>query len=549
MTDWFLAAADHLSGNPVLQGVLAAMCTFVLEDPTTVGSGLLVADGRMAFMTAMIGLSTGIALGDSALYGAGRWMAPSLVRWGILSRNRLEKGKRWFARNLISAVLVSRFVPGMRLPAYAAAGVLHAPLGRFLGLVLFGSVLWTFLLLSLTVKVGEAALPWLGVFKWPLAAVLLSGWIILQRRSAQWMATEEEDEEPSTSPATSYFEFWPPMFFYAPVAFYYAWLALRYRSATLPTAANPSIYSGGMIKESKSAILDLVPDSQRKWIPKYTTMQRTSEPMTDLIERAEAALREAELEYPLVAKPDEGQRGDGVQIIRDTEGLTAYLRDFPAGLPIIFQELVDDPYEAGVLYYRHPASETGSIMSITTKEFPAVVGDGEHTIRELILADDRAYVIQGVYLERHRAQLDRVLEHGERFPLVFAGNHKQGAIFRNGCDCLTPALLARFDAISKAIPGFFFGRYDVRYACPDAFARGEGFRIIEINGAGAEATHIWDAGTTLHEAYRTLFEQFRILFEIGDANRRTGTRPLGPLRFLLDFRAYLAQSTAYPGSH
>ncbi len=549
MTEWFLAAAEKLADSPMLQGALAAMCTFVLEDPTTVGSGLLVADGHMAFATAMIGLSTGIALGDSALYGAGRWMAPSLVRWGILSRNRLEKGKRWFARNLISAVLISRIVPGMRLPAYTAAGVLHAPLGRFLALVVFASVAWTFLLLSLTVKVGETALPWLGAFKWPLVIALLAGWVILQRRSSQWISTDEEENEQSNSPATSYFEFWPPIVFYAPVAVYYAWLALRYRSATLPTAANPSIYSGGMIKESKSDILDLVPESQQEWLPKYTTLQRTSESVNDLTARASIALREAGLDYPFVAKPDEGLRGDGVQIIRDDDALTAYVEAFPIGLPIIFQELVDDPHEAGVLYYRHPTSESGSIMSITTKEFPAVVGDGQHSIRELILADDRAYVIQDVYLKRHRAELDRVLEHGERFLLVFAGNHKQGAIFRNGCDRLTPALLDRFDAISKAIPGFFFGRYDVRYACPDAFARGEGFRIIEINGAGAEATHIWDARTTLREAYRTLFEQFRILFKIGDANRRAGTKPIGSLQFLRDFRAYQAQSAAYPESH
>lgn len=549
MTDWILAAADHLSDNPVLQGILAAMGTFILEDPTTVGSGLLVADGRMAFTTAMIGLSTGIALGDSALYAAGRWMAPSLVSWGLLSRDRLERGKLWYARNLISAVLISRFVPGMRLPAYAAAGVLHAPPGRFLALVVFGSVVWTFLLLSITVKVGEAALPWLGAFKWPLAIAVLAGWAVLQHRSANWIAAGEEAVRISKSPATSYFEFWPPVLFYAPVAVYYAWLALRYRSATLPTAANPSIYSAGMIKESKSNILDLVPESHRHWLPKYTTLERTSEPVEVLTDRAAAAFDAACLGYPIVAKPDEGQRGDGVQVIRNAGDLAAYVDAFPVGVRIIFQELVNEPFEAGVLYYRYPATETGVVFSITTKEFPAVIGNGTSTLRELILADDRAYVIQHVYLKRHRLILDRILDADERFPLVFAGNHKQGAIFLNGCDRLTPELTARFDEISKAIPDFYFGRFDVRFADADAFSRGEGFRIIGINGAGAEATHIWDARTTLREAYRTLFEQFRILFKIGDANRRAGARPIGPIQFLRDFRAYWAQSSAYPGSH
>jgi membrane protein DedA with SNARE-associated domain len=549
MLDWFLDAADHLSGSPVMQGVLAAMCTFMLEDPTTVGAGLLVADGRMKFATAMIGLSSGIALGDSALYAAGRWMAPSLVNWGLLSRDRLEKGKHWFARNLISAVLISRFVPGMRLPAYAAAGVLHAPLGRFLALVVFGSLLWTFLLLSVTIKIGQAALPWLGAFKWPLAIALLAGWMVLQRYSAQWITAEDDDADSSKVPTTSYFEFWPPAVFYAPVAVYYALLAIWYRSLSLPTAVNPSIYSGGTIMESKSAILDLVPESHQQWLPKHTTFDRTSESIEAFTERAVATLDAAGIVYPFVAKPDEGRRGDGVQIVRNEEELTAYLAAFPAGLRIVFQDLVDDPLEAGVLYYRYPTSDSGVVFSITARAFPAVTGDGDHTLRELILEDERAYFFQDVYLKRHQADADRVLLAGERYPLVFAGSHRQGAMFLNACDRITPELTARFDEIAKAIPDFYFGRFDVRYSDEEAFAKGEGFHIIEINGAGSEATHIWDARTKLRVAYRTLFKQFRILFKIGAANRRTGTKPIGSIQFLRDFRTYLRQAKTYPGGH
>jgi membrane protein DedA with SNARE-associated domain len=549
MEHWFRRAAEQLSDNPVLQGVLAGACTFILEDPTTIGSGLLVADGRMAFMTAFIGLSAGIALGDSALYGAGRWMAPSLVSWGVISRGRLEQGKRWFAQNLVSAVIVSRFIPGMRLPAYTAAGLLHAPVGRFLALVVFASIVWTFLLLTITVKIGEAALPMLGKFKWPVAILLLLGWYLLQRRTRRLMSTGTADGIEPKPPATSYFEFWPPAIFYAPVALYYLWLALWYRSPTLPTAANPSIYSGGMIKESKAAILDLVPDSHREWLAHYTTFQPSDESPESLTTRAAEVLQAAGLKYPVVAKPDQGQRGAGVQVVRSDEDLRDYIDAFPSGLPIVFQDLIDHPHEAGILYYRYPHEESGKLLSITLKAFPAAVGDGRRTLRELIIDDDRAYVIQDVYLKRHDKHLDRVLAEGESFPLVFAGNHAQGAIFLNGWDHWTAAMEARFDEISRAIPGFYFGRYDVRYADPDALCRGESFRIVEINGAGAEATHIWDARTTLRDAYRALFEQFRILFAIGHANRRNGTKPIGPIQFVRDFFAYLRQSKAYPGSH
>src|SRR5262249_33785161 len=50
-------------------------------------------------------------------------------------------------------------------------------------------------------------------------------------------------------------EFWPAWLFYLPVAVNYLRLAIKYRGFTLPTAANPSIFSGGFVGESKFATL------------------------------------------------------------------------------------------------------------------------------------------------------------------------------------------------------------------------------------------------------------------------------------------------------
>jgi hypothetical protein len=49
--------------------------------------------------------------------------------------------------------------------------------------------------------------------------------------------------------------------------------------------------------------------------------------------------------------------------------------------------------------------------------------------------------------------------------------------------------------------------------------------VVELNGATAEATHIYDPKNGLLEAYRTLFEQWRILFAIAAANVSRGARP------------------------
>ena len=85
---------------------------------------------------------------------------------------------------------------------------------------------------------------------------------------------------------------------------------------------------------------------------------------------------------------------------------------------------------------------------------------------------------------------------------------------------------------SRSLPDYHFGRFDVRFPTTADLMRGERLTIIEINGAGSEAIHIWDREMTLREAYRVLFAQIGLLFEIGRAHRQRGMKPTKPLAFL-----------------
>lgn len=559
MTSAFHELLARLGDSPALQGLLAALATFVLEDPTTVGSGLLVADGRMAFATALIGVSVGIAVGDVGLYGIGRGLGPRLAGRGPLTHRRLERARAWFDRNLVTAVVLSRFVPGMRLPTYVAAGLAEAPVGRFAAVALAASLVWTALLLTLTVRLGAAVLPLLGRFRWPIAGLALVLLVVAQRSAAGRLDRRERARDPATF---SRFELWPPWLFYLPVAAWWGWLALRHRGLMLPTAANPSIYGGGFIGESKRAILDLVPASHRHWIAPWIVLRREAgEPPEAGATRALAALAAAGLELPVVAKPDVGQRGVGVRPIRDRAALECYLAEFPPGHDLLLQRLVGatppvaacdtdlgSAREAGVLWFRRPGEDRGRVFSMTLKIFPELVGDGARTVAELIAADPRASRLGRLYRRRLRRQLGRVLAPGERLPLVFAGNHCQGTIFRDGTGLVTPALAARIEDLAGALPDFWFGRFDIRFDDLEAFLAGDDLAIVEINGASAEATHIWDAGARLGGAYRTLFRQFAVLFEIGAANRRRGVRPLPVRRLLGDLRRYRRLAGAYPAT-
>jgi membrane protein DedA with SNARE-associated domain len=550
MEAWFEDSIRQLSESPVLQGILAAVCTFILEDPTLLTCALLVADQQMLYTTALIGLSLGIGLGDWGLYALGRFLGPKTVSWGLVSKGRLEKASKWFERNLIAAVFISRFVPGLRLPTNVAAGMVHAAPVRYLPSALVASLVWTFVMLSAISKLGEAFLPYLGALKWPVGIALIIGLVLMQRNSIKHFDEEVEGIVKEGGETASYFEFWHPIFFYLPVAGYYAWLSMKYRSLTLPTVANPSIYSGGLIRESKCAILDMVPESLKKWFaPHILVLIEDHESNVETTQNTLESLAQAGISLPIVAKPDEGQRGLGVRPIYTEKELSLYLEQFPKNVPMCVQEMVPYQEEVGILYYRLPSEEKGHILSITQKEFPIVHGDGEHTLRELILRDARASMMKQVFFARHENELDRVLGVGEEFQLVFAGNHKQGCIFRDGMHLLTPELEKVVDSISKEIPGFYFGRYDLRFKDAESLGRGTDFQIVELNGAGAEATHIWDPDAELSEAYSVLFEQFDILFKIGHENRRQGFTPMGARSLLKDVAEYHRVARNYPLAH
>ena len=354
----------------------------------------------------------------------------------------------------------------------------------------------------------------------------------------------------------SFYEFWPMWAFYPPVALYAAWLMLRYRGVLLPTVANPSFPGGGFVGESKAQILELALRHAPEWVAPFVALDRPTlaeqavagTTLDDELAGALAALRRAGLALPVVGKPDLGCRGAGVKLLRDAAALRAYLEAFPRGARLLLQRYVPHEGEAGVFYCRRPGEARGRIVSLTLKYFPYVIGDGRRSLRELILADPRAGRVPHLYLARHAARLASVPAAGEPVRLAFAGSHSRGAIFRDGSALVTPAMEARFEAIARSLPEFHFGRFDIRFADIEAVRRGEDFTIVEVNGAGAESTHIWDRRTPLRTAWRDLMRQYRWLFEIGAANRARGFRPLSFGAFWRGWRREKALVQVYPAT-
>jgi hypothetical protein len=363
-----------------------------------------------------------------------------------------------------------------------------------------------------------------------------SPWARLRRRRRQ--ASE-----------VSFFEFWPGWLFYAPVVLFWILKSCKYGSITLPALANPRIDAGGICGESKNDILRLAGPFARRWIADFAAVSTAGHVDANDLAIAEAAMREAGITYPAVAKPDMSCNGVGVRIVENPAGLRNYLTHFPRATRLQLQTLVTYEGEAGIFYIRRPGEAAGRITSVTLKFPPTVTGDGKQSIRQLIAGNPRLNAVSRLLLKPLGGKAEQVPPDGDSVRLVFVGNHCRGSTFQDGMHIVTPALTARIDAIAQDIPDLYFSRIDLRYNSLDDLRAGRNFKIIEINGSGSEATHIWDPKMTLRRAYAAQFFHYGESFKIGAAIRAArGLRPTGALRLLAMWIQQKRLMAAYPAN-
>jgi hypothetical protein len=97
----------------------------------------------------------------------------------------------------------------------------------------------------------------------------------------------------------------------------------------------------------------------------------------------------------------------------------------------------------------------------------------------------------------------------------------------NGNHLINNQLIEVFDKISQSIPGFYYGRYDIRCKSLNELYKGKEIKILELNGAGAEPGHIYDPQFPILKAYRVLFHHWKVLYQISKANHKRGTAYMG----------------------
>jgi membrane protein DedA with SNARE-associated domain len=513
--------------------LLIALATLVSEDLACIGAGMMAARGIIGFLPAAGAAFFGIVVGDLLLYAAGRFIgrlalhrAP--VRWFIKPED-VARATRWLDENGPGIIIASRFLPGSRLPVYFTAGVLGRGIWTFLLYFCIAAALWTPGLVGLSMWAGEAVLTYYAAFHhyvlWVAVATMLVLWTAV-RFCVPLLSFKGRRLLVSRYKRLRHWEFWPIWLFYIPVVGYILYLGTRYRHWTLFTAVNPAIPAGGIVGESKSDILSRLSASNRV-APFVCVKRRWS--VEKQMTQAHSFMTDHRIDFPVVCKPDSGERGKEVQSVTTTQALRTYLE--AAQGDTIVQQYVPGK-EFGVFYYRYPGQKRGRIFAITDKRLLWVTGDGRNSLERLILTHPRAICQAPLHLSVHRNHLEEIPSAGEKVQLVTVGTHCRGAIFLDGHRFITPELTRAFDRVSRHFKGFYFGRYDVRTEDPDAFMAGGDFKILELNGVTSEATHIYDPANSLRNAWKTLMLQWKIAFEIGKANRQKGATTLTVVQFL-----------------
>jgi membrane protein DedA with SNARE-associated domain len=537
-----LEIANYLPGGFAELSVAALFIafffgTFVSEDAACLLAGAAAANGRISLSLAVLACFLGVFVGDVLLYVTGRVIGARVFDNRFVKRFISEKTRHaaaeWLQSNGAAAVFFTRFISGLRLPTYLAAGALRTDFKNFVFYFLAASAIWTPVLVGSTYfsqtyffsKNALAGLAAMVVLVWTALKLLswknrrlLVGWT---KRVINW-------------------EFWPLSIFYAPVVLYIFLLSIKHRSLTVFTAANPAMPAGGFKGESKSDIYRNLQRSPSAASHLLRFARMSAQSKTDVnVNAALAFIRDHDLNFPIVLKPDAGERGRDVNIIRSEGELRQFVGS--ANSDLILQEFAPGP-EFGIFYYRYPDSSRGHIFSITEKRFPTVTGDGVSDLEKLILADPRAVCLAKKYLDQNRDLLQMIPNAGEEIQLVEIGTHSRGAIFLDGGRLKTSALEEKIDDICRGMEGFYFGRFDVRADSVEDLRRGENFRLIELNGVTSESTNIYDPRYSLFDAYRILFRQWRIAFDIAAMNVEMGAGPTS-LKTLIRTAAGLESGT------
>lgn len=514
-------------GTRVLVLMLVILvCTFVAEDPTCLASGLLVAQGLIEFVPAMLACLFGIFIGDSALYLIGRFLGRPVLRkppfkW-IISEQEVDRMSDWFDKNPKGFALIvsSRFIPGSRVPTFVAAGIMRLNMGKLILLFFIAAAVWTPPLILLAEKVGAGVIDkfkeWHSNAAWIVIGAIVALWLLTHYILPAFTWRGRRRHVMLRRQWTRH-EFWPRVVLAMPNALHYLWQAIVHRSFSLLTLANRGLGADGglpagskfehysnFLRDEKNALVAAV-SVKTVFVPANETLENRFEKVLSMMD-------ENGIAFPCIMKPDAGDGGVGVCVVRSREHLRNWL-EVNIDDAVLQEYVCGNEYE--VVWSRRPNRANGRIQTVVQKDFVVIKGDGERKLEELIWADDRGVSNGKLFSKLNFREATRVLAAGETFALAPIGSRIKGANFTSRPDLRAGKLADVIDRLADACGDVHYLVLDIRAADDDALASGNGIRITGVKGAGATASTIYDGYVRMGAAYSRAFRQMNYCFSIG----------------------------------
>ena len=288
--------------------------------------------------------------------------------------------------------------------------------------------------------------------------------------------------------------------------------ALRARAIWYFSPVNPTLEFSGFEGEGKREMYDLMPS---QYYPPTTYIQ-PGLPENVLLNDVKLA----QIDYPLVVKPDRGMQGVLFRIIETEEQLKQYHSKMPT--EYVVQQFVDLPLEFSVFHVRYPGEKEGIVTGFILKEYLSVLGDGQSTLLMLIKQNKRTQPRLEEMKAKHLNRLAIVIPAGETYYLSYAGNHNRGAKFVNLYNEIDQQLHKTIDEISNNCKTFYYGRYDLKCTSLEDLKAGKNISILEFNGTGAEPNHIYDCNLTYLQALKEIARHWKHMYKIGRINHASG---------------------------
>ena len=513
------------------------VCTFVAEDPTCLASGLLVAQGLIEFIPATVACLVGIFIGDSVLYLIGRFLGRPVLRkapfkW-IISEQEVDRMSDWFDKNPKGFALIvsSRFIPGSRVPTFVAAGIMKLNMAKLVLLFFIAAAVWTPPLILLAEKVGAGVIDkfkeWHHNAAWIVIGAILALWLITHYVIPAFTWRGRRRHVMMRRHWTRH-EFWPQFILAIPPMLHYFWQALIHRSWTLFTLANRGLGAdGGLPSGSKfEHYTKFLSDKNNPAVASVSVKTLCVPVYENLDTRTEnvlALMRENEITFPCVMKPEIGDGGVGVCIVRSREHLRNWLEVNPDAA--VLQEFVGgNEYE--IIWSRRPGRADGRIQTVVQKDFVVVKGDGERKLEDLIWADDKGVSNGKLFSKLNFRDANRVLEAGETYALAPIGSRIKGANFVSRPELRSGKLADVIDRLADACGDVHYLVLDIRAASDEDLLDGKNIRITGVKGAGATAGTIFDGYVRMGMAYSRAFRQMSYCFSIGaEVRDEQGVKP------------------------